>query len=29
MLGIAPDFSELLDQQIVPPAVRQLYPEGF
>ena len=29
MLGIAPDFSELLDQQIVPPAVRRLYPEGF
>lgn len=29
MLGIAPDFSEILDQQIVPPEVRQLYPQGF
>jgi cell division protein FtsI (penicillin-binding protein 3) len=29
MLGIAPDFSELVDQQIVPAEVRQLYPEGF
>ncbi|MBJ7577009.1 penicillin-binding protein 2 [Devosia sp. MC532] len=29
MLGIAPEFSELLDQQIVPQSVRQLYPEGF
>jgi cell division protein FtsI (penicillin-binding protein 3) len=29
MLGIAPDFSEALDQQIVPASVRQLYPEGF
>ncbi|UYO00777.1 MAG: penicillin-binding protein 2 [Devosia sp.] len=29
MLGIAPDFSEMLDQQIVPAEVRQLYPEGF
>ena len=29
MLGVAPDFGELLDQQIVPTAVRQLYPEGF
>jgi cell division protein FtsI (penicillin-binding protein 3) len=29
MLGIAPDFREVLDQQIVPPAVRQVYPEGY
>lgn len=29
MLGIAPDFSEAVDQQIVPAEVRQLYPEGF
>lgn len=29
MLGIAPDFSEALDQGIVPSAVRQVYPEGF
>ena len=29
MLGIAPDFSEAVDQQIVPAKVRQLYPEGF
>lgn len=29
MLGIAPDFSEVVDQQIVPAEVRQLYPEGF
>ncbi len=29
MLGIAPDFSEAVDQQIVPTEVRQLYPEGF
>jgi len=29
MLGIAPDFSEAVDQQIVPVEVRQLYPEGF
>ncbi|WP_338719996.1 penicillin-binding protein 2 [Devosia sp. XK-2] len=29
MLGIAPDFSEMVDQQIVPAEVRQLYPEGF
>ena len=29
MLGIAPNFSEAVDQQIVPAEVRQLYPEGF
>jgi len=29
MLGIAPDFSELLDQQIVPPEVRRIFPEGY
>lgn len=29
MLGIAPDFSEALDQQIVPAAARQVFPEGF
>lgn len=29
MLGIAPDFQELLDQQIVPPEVRRIFPEGY
>ncbi|KKB10002.1 peptidoglycan D,D-transpeptidase FtsI family protein [Devosia chinhatensis] len=29
MLGIAPDFSEMLDQQIVPPEVRRIFPEGY
>ena len=29
MLGIAPDFSELLDQQIVPPEARRVFPEGY
>ncbi len=29
MLGIAPDFSDALDQQIVPAAARQVFPEGF
>lgn len=29
MLGIAPDFSEALDQQIVPAEARQVFPEGF
>jgi cell division protein FtsI (penicillin-binding protein 3) len=29
MLGVAPDFSEVLDQQIVPQAVRQIIPEGY
>ncbi|ODT79290.1 MAG: cell division protein [Pelagibacterium sp. SCN 64-44] len=29
MLGIAPDFSESLDQQIVPPEVRRIFPEGY
>ncbi|ODT68678.1 MAG: cell division protein [Pelagibacterium sp. SCN 63-23] len=29
MLGIAPDFSELLDQQIVPQEVRRVFPEGY
>ena len=29
MLGVAPDFSELLDQQIVPPEVRRIFPEGY
>ncbi len=29
MLGIAPDFSDLLDQQIVPPEVRRIFPEGY
>ncbi|SFV30407.1 cell division protein FtsI (penicillin-binding protein 3) [Devosia crocina] len=29
MLGIAPDFGELLDQQIVPPEVRRIFPEGY
>lgn len=29
MLGIAPDFSEVLDQQIVPAEARQVFPEGF
>ncbi|KFL29005.1 cell division protein [Devosia riboflavina] len=29
MLGIAPDFEGLLDQQIVPPEVRRIFPEGY
>ncbi|MGV3575727.1 MAG: peptidoglycan D,D-transpeptidase FtsI family protein [Devosia sp.] len=29
MLGIAPDFQGLLDQQIVPPEVRRIFPEGY
>ncbi len=29
MLGIAPDFSPMLDQQIVPPEVRRIFPEGY
>lgn len=29
MLGIAPDFDQLLDQQIVPPEVRRIFPEGY
>lgn len=29
MLGIAPDFQEILDQQIVPPEVRRIFPEGY
>ncbi len=29
MLGIAPDFSTMLDQQIVPPEVRRIFPEGY
>jgi cell division protein FtsI (penicillin-binding protein 3) len=29
MLGIAPDFEGILDQQIVPPEVRRIFPEGY
>ncbi|KKB79992.1 cell division protein [Devosia soli] len=29
MLGIAPDFEQVLDQQIVPPEVRRIFPEGY
>ncbi|MBJ3783752.1 peptidoglycan D,D-transpeptidase FtsI family protein [Devosia sediminis] len=29
MLGVAPDFTEMLDQQIVPPEVRRIFPEGY
>jgi cell division protein FtsI (penicillin-binding protein 3) len=29
MLGIAPDFQEMVDQQIVPPEVRRIFPEGY
>jgi cell division protein FtsI (penicillin-binding protein 3) len=29
MLGIAPDFDPLLDQQIVPQEVRRVFPEGY
>jgi cell division protein FtsI (penicillin-binding protein 3) len=29
MLNIPPDFSEMLDQQIVPPEVRRIFPEGY
>ena len=29
MLGIAPDFSDALDQSIVPPSVRSIIPEGY
>ncbi|MBN9334675.1 MAG: penicillin-binding protein 2 [Devosia sp.] len=29
MLGIAPDFDPLLDQQIVPREVRRVFPEGY
>lgn len=29
MLGVAPDFDQLLDQQIVPPEVRRIFPEGY
>ncbi len=29
MLGIAPDFSQMLDQQIVPQEVRRIFPEGY
>lgn len=29
MLGVAPDFSQVLDQSIVPPEVRRIFPEGY
>lgn len=29
MLGVAPDFSEVLDQQIVPAEARRVFPEGY